>query len=165
MSSFSNSRKICIRRFSSIASQRRSQARKRLANSLGGAYKCQKLIKRGSIIFVFSPTVHPKGSLQFCELWSTAYGCGLEREIFFVIFFCFFSFIGFLLSNKPSNDLLTPYAFIDFLCRLSKDGDKITAFHRNGCAHFAHFCSWRPKFFGFRTLKHKNSSRQPHRLP
>ena len=94
MSSFSNSRKICIRRFSSIASQRRSQARKRLANFLGGAYKCQKLIKRGSIIFVFSPTVHPKGSLQFCELWSTAYGCGLERD-----FLCNFLLLTFLLSG------------------------------------------------------------------
>ena len=32
---------------------------------------------------------------------------------FFVIFFCFFSFIRFLFES--SNDLLTPYAFIHFL--------------------------------------------------
>mgnify|MGYP006322446259 CR=1 FL=1 len=69
---------------------------------------------------------------------------------------------GFFYQTNP---LTICFAVCFYTLSFCYSGDKITAFHRNGCAHFAHFCSWRPKFFGFRTLKHKNSSRQPHRLP
>jgi hypothetical protein len=47
---------------------------------------------------------------------------------FFFNFLWLLSFIGFLFTNKASNDLLTPYAFIGFLFTNKASNDLLTPY-------------------------------------